>query len=108
MRSRPRTHVFVEAPSRFHPPQNFLDRFPDTLTKRLALMPGVAPIQVRGAAARDFGIIRPDVPITQGLNKVRGMSAFVDAHGGRVNGLARLPGQHVFRRLAFRRAGCGR
>ncbi len=36
------------------------------------------------------------------------MSAFVEARGGRVNGLARLPGQHVFRSLAFRRAGCGR
>jgi len=108
VRSRPRKHVFVEAPIRFHSPQNSLDPFPDTLTKRLALMPGVPPLQVWGAAPGDLNTIRPDVPIAQGLNKVRGMRAFVDAHGSRVNPFARLPGQHVFRSLAFPRAGCGR
>ncbi len=51
--------------------------------------------------------MQPDVPIAQGVDTVRGMLAFVGAHGGRGEALARLPGQHLLRGLAFRRAGGG-
>ena len=51
--------------------------------------------------------MQPDVPIAQGVDTVRGMLAFVGAHGGRGEALARVPGQHLLRGLAFRRAGGG-
>ena len=40
----------VQAPKRLHPPKNFLDPVPDTLTERIAPVPGGVPIQAWCAA----------------------------------------------------------
>ena len=95
----------MQAPNGLHPLKISLDSFPKMLTEGIALMPSGAPIQARGGETSDLGEGGADMLAAQGLDKLRGMVAFVATQGRRMNAITGLPNQLPLSGPSFYRAG---